>query len=113
MQAAFGCCIPILVPKMVLTLCNLHWWCVSFHQPAKILHLQSWSSSPAATCAGGGFPWSTSAFINVRTNELALCGGGGCGVFYVVVVISCGDGFMSAILAMISENMEQTFHKLK
>ena len=27
-QAAIGCCIlPLLVPKMVLTLCNLHWWC--------------------------------------------------------------------------------------
>ena len=60
---------PILVPKMVLTLCNLRWWCFSFHQLAKILHLQSWSSSPAATCAGGVFPWSTSTFTNVRTNE--------------------------------------------
>ena len=26
-------------------------------------------SSPAATCAGGVFHWSTSAFTNVRTNE--------------------------------------------
>ena len=60
---------PILVPKMVLTLCNLRWWCFSFHQLANILHLQSWSSSPAATCAGGVFPWSTNAFTNVRTNE--------------------------------------------
>ena len=60
---------PILVPKMVLTLCNLRWWCFSFHQLAKILHLQSWSSSPAATCTGGVFHWSTSAFTNVRTNE--------------------------------------------
>ena len=60
---------PILVPKLVLTLCNLRWWCFSFHQLAKILHLQSWSSSPAATCAGDVFPWSTSAFTNVRTNE--------------------------------------------
>ena len=46
---------PILVPKMVLTLCNLRWWCFFFHQLAKILHLQSWSLSPAATCAGGVF----------------------------------------------------------
>ena len=60
---------PILVPKMVLTLCNLRWWCFSFHQLAKLLHLQSWSSSPAATCAGGVFPRSTSTFTNVRTNE--------------------------------------------
>ena len=60
---------PILVPKMVLTLRNLRWWCFSFHPLAKILHLPSWSSSPAATCAGGVFHWSTSAFTNVRTNE--------------------------------------------
>ena len=53
---------PILVPKMVLTLCNLRWWCFCFHQLVKILHLQSWWSSPAATCAGGVFPWRTSAF---------------------------------------------------
>ena len=32
-------------------------------------HLQSSSSSPAATCAGGVFPRSTSAFTNVCTNE--------------------------------------------
>ena len=25
---ALGCCILlVIVPKMVLTLCNLHWWC--------------------------------------------------------------------------------------
>ena len=30
MQAAIGCCILLLlVPKMVLTLCNLRWWCFS------------------------------------------------------------------------------------
>ena len=28
-------------------------------------------SSPTATCTGGVFPWSTSAFTYVRTNELA------------------------------------------
>ena len=67
-----------LVPKMVLTLCNLRWWCFSFHQLAKILHLQSWSSSPAATCAGGVFPWSTSAFTNVHAY---------CNLHCVVVVV--------------------------
>ena len=45
------------------------WWCVSFHQLVQILHLHSWWSSSTATCAGGVFPWSTSAFINVHTNE--------------------------------------------
>ena len=52
---AFGCCIPwtcILVPKMVLTLCNLH----------------SWWSSPTAICAGGGFPWNISTFTIMYTN---------------------------------------------
>ena len=90
---------PILVPKMVLTLCNLRWWCFSFHQLAKILHLQSWLSSPAATCAGGVFHWSTSAFTNVRTNEYAHIAT--CTVwwwlwwyFYVVVVIVCGGRCM-------------------
>ena len=88
---------PILVPKMVLTLCNLRWWCFSFHQLAKILHLQSWWSSPAATCAGGVFLWSTSAFTNVRTNEkshIATCTVWWWWYFYVVVVIVCGGGCM-------------------
>ena len=105
---------PIPVPKMVLTLCNLCWWCFSFHQLAKILHLQSWSSSPAATCAGGVFPWSTSAFTNVRTNKYAqiatctvwwwwwlwlivsLCSGDNCmwwwWLYVVVVAVLEGDG---------------------
>ena len=40
--------------KMVLTLCNLS-WCFSSHQLAQVLHLHSWWSSPAATCAGDVF----------------------------------------------------------
>ena len=37
---AFGCCILLqLLPKMVLTLCNLHWWCFSCHQLAQRPHL--------------------------------------------------------------------------
>ena len=39
---AFGCCILllyILMPKMVLTLCDLHWWCFPFHQLVQILYL--------------------------------------------------------------------------
>ena len=62
---------PILVPKMVLTLCNcnLRWWCFSFHQPVQILYLHSWWSSSTATCTGGVFPWSTSTFTNVRTKK--------------------------------------------
>ena len=34
---AFGCCIPLLlVPKMVLTLCNLCWWCFIIYR--KMIH---------------------------------------------------------------------------
>ena len=50
-QAAIGCCILLLlVPTMVLTLCDLRWWCFSSHQLAQIHDLHSWWSSPA-TCA--------------------------------------------------------------
>ena len=63
---------PILVPKMVLTLCNLRWWCFSFHQLAQILYLHSWWSSFTATCTGGVFPWSTCIICNItRPNHVA------------------------------------------
>ena len=52
-QAAIGCCILLLlVPKTVLTLCNLRWLCFSCHQLVQRPHLHSWGSSPA-TCTGG------------------------------------------------------------
>ena len=36
-QASFGCCILLLlVPKMVWTLCYLHWLCFSSHQLEQI-----------------------------------------------------------------------------
>ena len=39
-QAAIGCwTLLLLVPKMVLTLCNLHWCCFSCHQWAQRPHL--------------------------------------------------------------------------
>ena len=39
-QAAIGCCILLLlVHKMVLTLSNLHWWCLSCHQLVQRPHL--------------------------------------------------------------------------
>ena len=41
-----------------------------------ILYLHSWWSSSTATCTCGVFPWSTSAFTNVLTNEyaqIAIC----------------------------------------
>ena len=72
-----------LVSKMVLTLCNLRWWCFSFHQLAQILHLHSWCMV-IATCAGGIFPQSTSAFTNAHIATcsvwwwLYICGGSGC-----------------------------------
>ena len=61
-QAAIGCCILLLlVPKMVLTLCNLRWWCFSCHQLAQRPHLHLQWASPA-TCAGGVFLVPASAF---------------------------------------------------
>ena len=82
---------PILVPKMVLTLCNLRWWCFSLHQLAKILHLQSWSSSPAATCAGGVFLGALAHLLmcaqtNRHTLQLALCGGGGIYIYIYIYI---------------------------
>ena len=58
---AFGCCILLLlVPKMALTLCNLHWWWFLQSSTSTIHNLHLWWSSPA-TCAGGVFLSSTSA----------------------------------------------------
>ena len=55
-QAAIGCCILLLlVPKMVLTLSNLHWWRrLSCHQLAQRPHLHLQWTSPA-TCPCGVF----------------------------------------------------------
>ena len=53
---AIGCCILLLlVPKMVLTLCNFNWWWyLSCHQLVQRPHLHlQWTS--LATCASGGF----------------------------------------------------------
>ena len=66
-QAALGCCILLLlVPKMVLTLCNLRWWCFSCHQLAQRPHLHLQLAS-LATCTGGVFLVPTSTFTNVDT----------------------------------------------
>ena len=61
---------------------------------SKILHLDSWWSSPAATCAGGVLPWST-----MHTLQLALCGGGGGDcmwwwLYVVVVAVYGGHGHL-------------------
>ena len=64
-----------LVPKMVLTLCNLRWWCFSFHQLAQILHLYSWWSSHLALVV---FFLRALAHLLMRILQLALCGGGAC-----------------------------------
>ena len=40
-QAEIGCCsLLLLVPKMVLTLYNLHWWCFSCNQLAQGPHMR-------------------------------------------------------------------------
>ena len=50
---------------MVLTLCNLRWWCLSCHRLAQRLHLHlQWASH--ATCTGGVSLVPTSAFTNVH-----------------------------------------------
>ena len=69
-----------LVPKMVLTLCNLRWWCFSFHQLAQTLHLHSWWSSHLALVVfflRALAHLLMCAQMNRHTLQLALCGGGG------------------------------------
>ena len=69
---AFGCCILLLlVPKTVLTLCNLRWWCFSCCQLAQRSqwHLQ-WALS--ATCASGIFLVPTSALSKVHTQLASI-----------------------------------------
>ena len=69
-QAAIGCCILLLlVPKMVLTLCNLCWWCFSYHQITQRPHLHL-QCELTATCAGGFCLVPTSTSTKVHT-ELA------------------------------------------
>ena len=69
-----------LVHKMVLTLCNLHWWCFSFHQTAQILHLHSWWSSQLALVV---FFLRALAHLLMRILQLALCGGGIIYIYYI------------------------------
>ena len=76
-----------LVPKMVLTLCNLRWWCFSFHQLAQILHLYSWWSSQLALVV---FFLRALAHLLMRILQLALCGGGAC-IFMWWWLYICGD----------------------
>ena len=76
---AFGCCtLLLLVPKMVLTLCNLHWWCFSCHQLAQRPHLHLQWASPA-TCTGGVFLVPTNTFTIICTPCTATCTAAGCG----------------------------------
>ena len=64
-------CIWLLHPaptsaQMVLTLCNLRWWCVSCHQMAQRPHWYlQWTLS--TTCAGGVFLVPFSALSKVHT----------------------------------------------
>ena len=72
---------------MVLTLCNLRWWCFSFHQLAQILHLYSWWSSQLALVV---FFLRALAHLLMRILQLALCGGGAC-IFMWWWLYICGD----------------------
>ena len=73
------------------------------HQLAKILHLQSQSSSPAATCAGGVFPGALAHLLMcAQTNRhtlvmVFLCGGCDCMWWWLYVVVEAvhgGDGHL-------------------
>ena len=71
---ACGCCILLLYLCLVLTLSSLCWYVVFFLPSTS-------TNTPFALivvitrcnlrCAGGVFPWSTSTFTNVHTNEYA------------------------------------------
>ena len=69
----FGCCILLLlVPKMVLTLCNWHWWwCLSCHELARRKHLHLQWPSPA-TCPGGVFLYKL-VHLLMYTHDLPCC----------------------------------------
>ena len=78
-------CIWLLHPAPIDLCPRWSWHCAtcagvfSFLPLAQILHLHSWWSSPTATCAGGVFSRSTSAFTDVHIethledNALAWC----------------------------------------
>ena len=68
-----GCCILLLlVTKMVLTLCNMGWWCFSCHQLAQILYMHSWWSSPA-THTGSVLAKPTNPFTDAHKHMNAHC----------------------------------------
>ena len=72
-----------LLPKMVLTLCNLHALVVfSFHQLAQILHLHSWWSLQLVLVV---FFFRALAHLLMRILQLALCGGGACCGIYIYI----------------------------
>ena len=64
-QSAIGYCSLLLpVPKMVLNLCNLNWWCFS-HQLAQIHNLHSWWPSPVSI-----LPMNSNCVMQVITHLL-------------------------------------------
>ena len=69
---------PILVPKEVLTLYNLHWWCFTFYELVQTLYLYSRWSSSVVTCAGGVF---LNALVHLRMCT-QLSGGDSCGFMW-------------------------------
>ena len=73
------------MPKVLLILCNLRWWCFSYHQlTQKITCLHSWWSS-SATCTGGVFVWKLSIYWCAQAHMNAHCN-----LHCVVVFVICG-----------------------
>ena len=117
MQAAFGCCIlHLLVPKMVLTLCNLRWWCFLPSTNAKYNLHSWWSSSATCTCGGvcgggGGSVYNTCVCIRACV-YMCVCGGGGVGMCVRAVHLWCWCHFL-CVCACVCAWGEQTTNKKK
>ena len=73
---------------MVLTLCNLRWWCFSSHRLAQTHNLHSWWSSPAI-CTGGVVSLLTSPFADVHKHMAYMSAHCNLHCVVMVVVVVC------------------------
>ena len=77
-----------LAQVVVVTSCNLRWWCF-FTQPlAQIVHLHTWWYHPLQLVLVVLFHLSTGANTALAPGQLALCGGGQ----WWWYVVACGGG---------------------
>ena len=81
----------VLVPKMILTLCNLCQWCFSLHQLAQILHCTDGGHHPLQLAlmvfSLGALAYLLCAHQQIYRCilQLALCGGGGIILLYITL----------------------------